>query len=478
MSSRGCAGLLPMSYDAASEGAIALRVQGVGKEYRVYPRPIDRLKQAVIRDRRFFTAVRALRDVSFEVRPGDTVGIVGRNGSGKSTLLQIIAGTLTPTSGTVEANGRMAALLELGAGFNPDFTGRENVRLNAALIGLSREETQEKLEEILAFSELGEFIDRPVRTYSSGMHVRLAFAVAISVDPDIFIVDEALAVGDEAFQRKCYSRLEAIQRRGGTILFVSHSAWTVSHLCNRALLLDRGELLLDDRPKLVITQYHRMVYAPSERQEALRAEIMALRDRPERLKRAPAGTSAKPAMKPQPGVSRPVAEANVCRAYYDPGLFSRSRTTYESRGAVIEEPRIETLEGERVNVLCRGETYVYTFRVRFIDAAFGVRFGMYVRTITGVDLGGSASAGPLDVIDYLEAGEVATVRFRFTCSLLPATFFVNSGVSGLIDGERHFLHRMVDADVFRVQPETDLLAGGLVDFSVEPDVRLETAETA
>lgn len=465
-----------MSCDAADGNAVALRVHGVGKEYRVYPRPIDRLKQAVFRDRRFFSEVKALSNVGFEVRRGETVGIVGRNGSGKSTLLQIIAGTLTPSSGAVEVNGRIAALLELGAGFNPDFTGRENAVLNAALIGLSREETDERLEEILAFSELGEFIDRPVRTYSSGMHVRLAFAVAISVDPDILIVDEALAVGDEAFQRKCYSRIEAIQRRGGTILFVSHSAGAVAHLCNRALLIDRGELLLDDRPKLVIAQYHRMLYAPPERQEALRAEIAALRERPEWAEGAPGATVAKPSVQAQPRGSQAVAGADVCRAFYDPGMFSRSRTTYESRGALIEDPRIETLDGEKVNVLCRGETYVYTYRVRFLEPAFGVYFGMLIRSLTGVNLGGGTSAGPTHVIDHVEAGGVATVRFRFACSLLPGTFFMNSGVFGLVDGEKNYLHRMVDAVMFRVQPETDLPAGGLVDFSIEPDVTVGPSE--
>jgi len=204
---------------------------------------------------------------------GETVGIVGRNGSGKSTLLQIICGTLQPTAGDVNVNGRVAALLELGAGFNPDFTGRENVYLNGAIIGLSREEIDAEFEKIERFADIGQFINQPTKSYSSGMYVRLAFSVAIHANPDILIIDEALSVGDEAFQRKCFARIEQMQAKGTTILFVSHSAQAVIELCDRAVLLDAGEILLTGTPKQVVGQYQRLMNLTGEAAEKARTVI-------------------------------------------------------------------------------------------------------------------------------------------------------------------------------------------------------------
>lgn len=260
----------------------AIRVRDLSKHFAMFERPQDRLKQMLVprlqraaglAPKRYFQEFTALSGVSFEVARGETVGIVGRNGCGKSTLLQIVCGTLQPSSGTVEVNGRIAALLELGAGFNPEFTGRENVYMNAAILGLTRAQTDERFDEIARFADIGIFIDQPVKTYSSGMYVRLAFAVAISVDPDILVVDEALAVGDEAFQRKCFARIEQIRERGGTILFVSHAAQTVVQLCDRAILLDRGEVLLDGKPKIVVNQYQRFLnLSGRQRRDGARAD--------------------------------------------------------------------------------------------------------------------------------------------------------------------------------------------------------------
>ena len=233
---------------------VVVCVSDIGKCYQMYERPQDRLKQAVLprvqqiarfvgfrrEPRSYFREFWALRGVSFEVRSGDFFGIIGRNGAGKSTLLQIIAGTLTPTAGSVEVFGRVAALLELGSGFSPDFTGRENIYLNAALFGLSREETDAKFDEIAAFADIGEFIDQPVKNYSSGMYVRLGFAVAIHILPDLFLVDEVLAVGDEQFQRRCAEKFGDLQREGTTIVLVTHSMAQVRDLCDAALWLDKG----------------------------------------------------------------------------------------------------------------------------------------------------------------------------------------------------------------------------------------------
>lgn len=247
-----------------SSSDIAIQVQGLSKCYLLYDRPIDRLKQAVyprlrktlsLPERYFHREFWALSDISFTVRRGETFGIVGRNGAGKSTLLQLIAGTATPTQGSVQVFGKVAALLELGSGFNPEFTGRENVFLNAALLGLTRAQTLARFDEIVAFAELGEFIDQPVKTYSSGMVVRLAFAVSVCVEPDILIVDEALAVGDAAFQFKCLQRIEAMQSKGTTLLFVSHDMSMVQSFCRQAMYLEHGRIKNIATPEIVAAQY-------------------------------------------------------------------------------------------------------------------------------------------------------------------------------------------------------------------------------
>jgi ABC-type polysaccharide/polyol phosphate transport system ATPase subunit len=248
----------------------ALRVEKVSKQYRIYERPGDRLKESLTRGllrrhREFW----ALRDVSFEIESGTTVGIVGPNGCGKSTLLQIISGTLAPTHGEVWYDGRIAALLELGAGFDPEFTGVENVFMNASLMGIPRRKTEALFPAIERFAEIGPFLYQPVKTYSSGMYVRLAFAIAASVDPDILIIDEALAVGDAVFQHRCLRRLKELHDRGATVLFVSHDAAAVRALCSRAILLKAGSIVTDGKPVDVLNLYQKIIM---EREEAYEAE--------------------------------------------------------------------------------------------------------------------------------------------------------------------------------------------------------------
>jgi len=219
----------------------ALEVQNVSKVYRLYAKPVDRLKELITR-RPHHQSFVALENISFSIPFGETLGIIGANGAGKSTLLKILAGTLTPTTGTVINHGRVAALLELGAGFHPEFTGRQNIYLNASLMGLSKAEIKEREHDIIDFSELGNFIDRPVKTYSSGMYVRLAFSIATTVDPDILIIDEALSVGDQHFQKKCIDRMVHFRKAGKTILFCSHSMYLVEELCRQAIWLANGRM--------------------------------------------------------------------------------------------------------------------------------------------------------------------------------------------------------------------------------------------
>ncbi len=235
---------------------IAIKASNLSKCYQIYHQPQDRLKQFLWRGRRqYYREFWALRDVSFQVMPGEVLGIIGRNGSGKSTLLQLVCGTLTASSGEVSVKGRIAALLELGAGFNPEFTGRENVFMSAAILGLSEQEIAARFEEIVDFSGIRDFIDQPVKTYSSGMYVRLAFAVATSVDPDILVIDEALSVGDGAFARKSFDRIMRMRDTGKTILFCSHSLFQVESLCTRAIWLDGGKIRAEGDSASVVAAY-------------------------------------------------------------------------------------------------------------------------------------------------------------------------------------------------------------------------------
>jgi lipopolysaccharide transport system ATP-binding protein len=243
-------------FEPRPAGPVAIRVEGLGKRYEIYDRPLQRLMQTVLRGKRtFYREFWAVSNVTLEVKRGETVGLVGRNGSGKSTLLQLVAGTLTPTTGTVTTQGRVAALLELGSGFNPEFTGRENVYLNGAILGIPRREMERAFPEIEAFADIGDFIDQPVKTYSSGMMVRLAFAVSVHVTPDVLIIDEALGVGDTAFQSKCLDRIRRMQEAGVAILLVSHAPNTIIEFCDRAAYLDRGKLVAVGGCREILERY-------------------------------------------------------------------------------------------------------------------------------------------------------------------------------------------------------------------------------
>ena len=439
----------------------ALSVRSLSKRFELYERPVDRLKQTLWRGRRqFYREFWALRDVGFTLAPGQALGVVGRNGSGKSTLLQLIAGTLTPTSGDVETRGRVAALLELGSGFNPEFSGRENVFLNGAILGLGHAEVRGLMPELLAFADIGDFVDRPVKTYSSGMALRLAFAVATAVAPRILIIDEALAVGDEAFQRKCFARIEMIRETGAAVLFVSHSPTQILELCDVALLLDGGEMVLLDEPKRVVPEYQRLLYASPEAATRLRHRIKAAGE-------ARAGDAADPM--PVLGAAS-LLDASRPVAALDPDLRSTSVVEFAAHGARIHAPRITTGKGETVNVLVRGDAYTYAYEVEFLRPARRVRFGMLVKTTSGLELGGGAypESGRLDA--EIPAGTRLSVRFDFHCQLFAGVYFVNAGVMGEMNGTDTFLHRLVDAVAFRVHPDASGKRSGYVDFDVQASI--------
>jgi lipopolysaccharide transport system ATP-binding protein len=455
---------------------IAISVQNLSKVYRIYAKPEDRLVQMATLGRvRRFQEFTALRDVSLDVRRGETVGIVGRNGCGKSTLLQMIVGTLQPTSGSVAVQGRIAALLELGAGFNGEFTGRENVYMNGAILGFSREEMDARFESIAAFAGIGDFIERPVKTYSSGMFVRLAFAVSTAVEPDILVVDEALSVGDEAFQRKCFARIEAIKERGGTILFVSHGAQTIIQLCDRAVLLDAGEKLLEGEPKLVMGQYQRLVNASSEAAGAIRASIMAncadltVSAEADLQIQQEAISLGECEVAPLPAEAK---NAEIPADYFDPAVRSDSVLEIESRGALISGVHVTTLKGESVNVLRPRHRYVYRYRVEFKRDAVNIGFGMLIKSIDGLQLGGAATDFEKSLrLAKASAGSKVDVAFELEWSLTPGTYFLNAGVTATYEDDHVYAHRLLDAFAVRIVEAEKRIATGYVDFDAKPTVR-------
>jgi lipopolysaccharide transport system ATP-binding protein len=426
---------------------ISIRLQGVGKTYRIYSHPSDRLKQSLARGRKhYFAEHTALLPLTLDIPRGQTVGVVGVNGSGKSTLLQLITRTLTPSCGEIEVRGRVSALLELGAGFNPEFTGDENIFLNASIMGLSRAEVTARYDEIVAFSGLQpHLLKQPVKTYSSGMYVRLAFAVAIAVEPDILIVDEALAVGDEGFQRKCFARIRALQERGATILFVSHSARAVVDLCDHALLLDGGELLMQGTPAAVVAQYHKMLFAREEDRPAIRASILA------KAQDISTQLSSAPLIMPPP----------------------ESRTEYVSDGGRIEAVRLTDISGNETILLTQGEYYRLDYRVLCDRAMASLKCSMMLKTMTGIELAGMLSNGGEASLNAVEAGQTLDVSFCFRCTLIKGDYFLNVGVVEEQLGTHRFVHRIVDALHLKVQ-ENDANPNsqprGFVDLGIECNI--------
>ena len=441
-----------------------IRLHEISKDYLIYDKPEARLKQMIfprvrsllgLAPVRYYREFPAVSNVSFEVGKGETVGIIGRNGSGKSTTLEMICGTLQPSHGSIEVNGRIAALLELGSGFNPDFTGRENVYLNAAILGLSREEIDSRFEAIADFAGIGEFMEQPVKTYSSGMYVRLAFSVATNVDPDILVVDEALAVGDEAFQRKCFARIEQIKDRGGTILFVSHSPQSIIQLCDRAILLDGGEKIMEGSPKIVVSHYQRLLNLSGEEAEAAREKIKSLDGW------ASIDRDAKDHAVP----SRPPAHAEEIEdAWFDPSLVSSSSVEYDAEDVRISNVRIMDQQGQVVNNLVLNQPYRFVYDVDFSAHLVAANFAMFVKTIHGVEIAGQ-HAFPFNQGMQVEAGDKVEISLPFVCSFLPGTYSCNCGVFIRQKGTFKILHRILDVILFRVlQTDAHYSRHGLVDI--------------
>ena len=415
----------------------AISVHDLGKDYRIYGRPINRIREMYsIRGRAYHSIFTALDNVTFNVDRGETVGIIGPNGSGKSTLLEIICGTVTPTRGRVAVNGRLAALLELGAGFNPAFSGRENVYLNAALLGISRDEIDDRFEEIIDFAGIGEFVEHPVSTYSSGMYVRLAFATAVNTDPDILIVDEALAVGDIRFQRKCFRRFQEMQNAGKTILFVTHSVELVQTHCSRGIYLRAGEIRSAGEPKRVVQDYLEDLFgaieAPDEQHSDEGPDLLAKNENPIVSKDSehdPMGainieSNIRPGMSADSSGKAPPLDLCPTRTFYNPNEYR-----WGDQRAVIYDFQLSGDQGPIRHGLERGQKARLEIRVFFASPLDGVIVGFTIKTVDGRTVFGANTRERDIAVPKVEAGQSIKVLFNFTCALVPGEYFVSVGIA-------------------------------------------------
>ena len=391
---------------------IAIRVDHLTKIYKLYDRPRDRLFESLGLTRKTLSRDHyALREVSFDVHKGETVGIIGTNGSGKSTILKIITGVLTPTSGSVNVNGRISALLELGAGFNMEYTGIENIYLNGTMIGFSREEIDSRLQDILEFADIGDFVNQPVKTYSSGMFVRLAFAVAINIDPEILIVDEALSVGDVFFQSKCYRKFEEFKEMGKTIVFVSHDLSSISKYCDRVVLLNQGVKLTEGSPKQMVDLYKKLLVGQLDLETLKARSVENAGD-----------DGAQDASEWTPAF--PVNE-NV--------------NEYGDRIAQITGFNILDEDGRSTNTIDKGAVCTIKMRVLFHQRVADPIYAFTITNLKGTDITGTNSLFEKASVKAKEAGEVQEIAFTQRMDMQGGEYMLSLGCTGY-DGTDFVVH--------------------------------------
>ncbi len=407
---------------------IAIEVKNVGKVYKLYDKPSDRIKDALgLSRKKHYREHHALQGVDMTIRQGECVGIIGTNGSGKSTILKIITGVLTPTSGEVVVNGRISALLELGAGFNMEYNGIENIYLNGTMIGFSKKEIDEKLEEILSFADIGDYVYQPAKTYSSGMFVRLAFAVAINIDPEILIVDEALSVGDVFFQAKCYHKFEEFKKMGKTIVFVSHDLSSISKYCDRVVLLNQGVKLGEGSAKKMIDTYKQVLVGQYVAPEA---EGERLLDDEKLREMAAKGVDGSKLKKEKDAVSG---------AAENPELLE-----YGSKKALITEYYVTDDKGMKTSAVLKGSRFTIHMKVEMSHRIAAPIFAFTIKNVRGTEITGTNTMVEKAFLESVEAGEVKEISFTQEMNLQGGDYLLSLGVTGYEGDDFTVYHRLYD----------------------------------
>ena len=448
---------------------LAIHVEGLNKVYRLYDHNRDRLIDSLgLARKKRYREHFALNNVDLDVYQGECVGIIGTNGSGKSTILKIITGVLNPTSGTVQVNGRISALLELGAGFNYEYNGIENVYLNGTMIGFSEKEIDEKLQDILDFADIGDYVYQPVKTYSSGMFVRLAFAVAINIDPEILIVDEALSVGDVFFQAKCYHKFEEFKKQGKTILFVSHDLSAISKYCDRAVLLNQGVKLGEGSPRDMIDIYKQVLVGqyelPSGDKKANLAADEDIRkaaaekvdgkkdeeDGTDGMAAQKAGTASGEESRPTPGINVQALE-------------------YGTKEAEIVEYYMTDGAGLRTSAILKGESFTLHMKVEVHKDLKAPIFALSIKNIKGVEITGTNTMVEKSFLESVKAGEVLTITFTQKVRLQGGEYLLSLGVTGYEGDTFTVYHRLYDILNLTVISDHDTVGY----FDMESDVKVE-----
>lgn len=399
----------------------AIEVSDVTKVYRLYERQRDRLWETLGLDRKkTYKEKYALNHVSFRVKRGETVGIIGTNGSGKSTMLKLITGVLTPTAGSIRVDGRISALLELGAGFNMEYTGIENVYLNGAMIGFTKEEIDARLDDIISFADIGDYINQPVKSYSSGMFVRLAFAVAINIDPEILIVDEALSVGDVFFQSKCYRKFEEFRRAGKTILFVSHDLSAISRYCDRAILLNQGDLIYDGTPKEAIDLYKKVLVGqyeekPAEQPEAADGEKREIQ-----------------------GIG---SDSGLWKSRYpvNPSLVEYG----EKNGEIVDYALLDE-NGLMTSNFLKGTVFTVRMKIRAHADILEPIFAFTIKNMKGIEICGTNTTMEHVPVPTMHDGDEHVVEFTQKMDLQGGEYLLSLGCTGYQDGMFRVFHRLYD----------------------------------
>lgn len=409
-----------MSQQAAGN---AITVKDVTKIYKLYEKPVDRLKESLNpTHKEYHRKFYALNNISFEVKKGETVGIIGTNGSGKSTILKIITGVLTPTTGEVQVEGTISALLELGAGFNMDYTGIENIYMNGTMMGFSRKEMEDKLQDILDFADIGDFVYQPVKTYSSGMFVRLAFALAINVEPEILIVDEALSVGDVFFQSKCYRRMEEIRQKGTTILMVTHDMGSIIKYCDRVVLLNKGDFVAEGAPGHMVDLYKKIL---ANQMDSLEEELQEMNDF--------SGQSE--------GWKEKREKGGLMK---DKITINSNRTEYGDGRAEIYDLGLFDERGNLTNLLLKGEMFTIKEKIRFHTSLESPIFTYTIKDKKGSDLSGTNTMFEGTDIKPVRQGDSYEVSFTQKMTLQGGEYLLSMSCTGFENGEHVVYHRLYD----------------------------------